>query len=175
MLFAAHTCFLCWQRPESKHRLLYIGSHFQSLAALRNALRESQSRIIACPDRGSAILFLRSDIPYQSLLIDLEWQGKDQALELVQFARSLPHRRQMPAILVLATIHMRAVARKAGFDECVMRTTDMARVAEVVTRLLQLPENELKDRCQARTPAQTQRVNQCRRAAAWWGRGGLIF
>jgi DNA-binding response OmpR family regulator len=145
MLFAAHTCFLSCQRPESKNRLLYLGSNPESLAALRDALRRSQSRIIACPDRGSALLFLESDIPYRLLLIDLDWRGKDEASKLVQLARSLPHRRQM-TILILATksSHMRTVARKAGFDECVTRTTDMAWVAEVVTRLLLLPDNETK-------------------------------
>src|SRR6266404_8003942 len=87
---------------ESKFRVLYLGSDLQMLAALRGVLTEPDYRLVACSDRESCILFIKSEIPYDLLLIDLEWRGME-GLELSQLARSLRHRKRMPIILVATT------------------------------------------------------------------------
>jgi response regulator RpfG family c-di-GMP phosphodiesterase len=124
---------------ESKFRLLYLGNDLELIAAMRRVLAESDYRLVACADRESCILFLKSDIQYHLLLIDLEWQGTE-GLELVRLAHSLRHRKSMPTILVTAaklSRHMSALARDAGVDECLIKTKDMSGLAKAVTRLLE--------------------------------------
>lgn len=104
----------CCPNPESKFRLLYLGSDLKALVNLRAVLTRHQVHIIACSDLGSAILFLKSEIPYHLLLIDLEWQGAE-CFKLAQLARSLGHRKRMPTVLD-------ELARRVGIHECVAKT-----------------------------------------------------
>lgn len=140
MLAPTHISSLCCSRSESRFRLLYVGGDLESLVALRDVLRKPQFQIVACSDHGSAVLFLKSQIPYHLLRIDLEWRGTE-GLKLARLAHSLRHRKQMATVLVVATKltrHIEALARKAGDDECVMKTQDMAGVTEAIRRLLGL-------------------------------------
>jgi len=146
MLAPTHISPLCCSRPESKFRLLYLGCDLESLVALRDVLRKPQFQIVACSDRGSAVLFLKSQIPYHLLLIDLEWRGTE-GLKLARLAHSLRHRKQMATVLVAATKvtrHTEELARKAGADECIIKTKDMAGVAEAARRLLGITRGETK-------------------------------
>ncbi len=121
---------------ESKFRLLYLGTDLELMAAVRQALTEPDYRLVACSDRESAILFLRSEIPYDLLLIDLEWRGKE-GLKLARLAHSLRHRKRMPIILLTARklrSDIRTLARKAGVKECVKKTPDIGAVSEAIKR-----------------------------------------
>jgi DNA-binding response OmpR family regulator len=123
---------------ESQSRLLYFGADLDFIAALRKALTKAGCRLVTCSDQGSAILFLKSDIPYELMLIDFEWQ-KEQGLKLARLAHSLRHRKRMPIILLTATESdekMGVFARKPGAGECVMKTPDMFGVIEAIKRLL---------------------------------------
>lgn len=127
-------------RPaESKHRLLYLGSDVKLITALRRALTKPDYRLVACSDRGSAIMFLESEIPYDLLLIDLEWQEM-KGLKLAQLTRSLRHRKRMPIILVAATAlndQLAELARRAGVNECVTKTPDMGAVSEAIRQIIE--------------------------------------
>jgi PleD family two-component response regulator len=123
---------------ESKFRILCLGSDAGSISVLRQVLTEPDYRLVTCSERESAILFLRSEIPYHLLLIDLEWRGME-GLKLARLARSLRHRKRMPIILVAATEfsgELQALARKAGVSDCVMKTPDMGGVGEAVRRMI---------------------------------------
>ena len=123
-------------RPtKSKYRLLYLGTDVELIMALRKKLREPDDRLVACSDREGAIMFLKSEIPYDLLLIDLEWRGM-KGLKLAQLTRSLSHRKRMPIILVATELSDRLaeVARRAGVNECVTKTPDMDAVSEAVRR-----------------------------------------
>jgi CheY-like chemotaxis protein len=126
------------ERPHStasKFRLLYLGNDLEFIAALHQLLTELDYRLVACSDWGGAVLFLESDIPYDLLLIDLDWRGKE-GLELAKLASSLPHRKRMPILLLSATKidrHRRATAHKVGIEECALKTSD---VVEVIKRLI---------------------------------------
>ncbi|HEV2827697.1 MAG TPA: hypothetical protein VGW76_08825 [Pyrinomonadaceae bacterium] len=68
------------ERPHStasKFRLLYLGNDLEFLAALRQVLTPPDYRLVACSDRESAVLFLKSDIHYDSFLIDLDWRERE--------------------------------------------------------------------------------------------------
>ena len=87
---------------ESKFRLLYLGNDLELISALKKALSERDNVLVSCSDRESAIMFLKSDIPYQLLLIGFEWR-KREGLKLASLARLLKHRKRMPTVLVTAT------------------------------------------------------------------------
>ena len=63
--------------PEHEFRLLYLGNDLKLIAALRQELAEPVYLLVTCSDRETAMLFLKGDIPYEVLLIDLEWRGKN--------------------------------------------------------------------------------------------------
>ena len=124
---------------ESKFRLLYLGTDLELIAAVRQVLTEPDYRLVACSDREGAVLFLRSKIPYDLLLIDLEWRGKE-GLKLARLAHSLQHRKRMPIILVAATelsSDMKTLARKAGVNKCVKKTPDVDAVSEAIRQMIE--------------------------------------
>jgi CheY-like chemotaxis protein len=105
-----------------------LGADLEFIDALRKALTEAGCRLVTCSDRESAILFLKSDIPYDLLLIDFEWQ-KEEGLKLARLARSIRYRKRMPITLAAATIlnrQLETLARRAGVNECVTKTRDVS-------------------------------------------------
>ena len=127
------------RRRESKFRLLYLGTDVKLMAAVGQVLRPPDYQVVACSDRESAVLFLRSEVPYDLLVIDFEWRGKD-GMKLARLARSQRHRKRMPKILVASIklgSELETFARNAGVKECVMKTPDAADVIEVIRRLVE--------------------------------------
>src|SRR6185295_8598879 len=127
--------------PESKHRLLYLGADLELIAAVRRVFTEPDYRLVTCSDRESAVLFLKSEIQYDLMLIDFDWRGME-VLKLTRLARSLGHRKQMPIILVAAkrlSSDRKALARKTGVKECVTKTGDMEAVCDAILRLIGIP------------------------------------
>jgi DNA-binding response OmpR family regulator len=123
---------------ESKFRVLYLGTDLELMAAVRQVLTEPEYRLVTCSDHQSAILFLRSEIPYDLLLIDLEWR-RNEGLKLARLARSLRHRKRMPIILVTTrklSSHMKTLARKAAVNKCVTKTPDMGALSEAIKRVM---------------------------------------
>lgn len=122
---------------ESKIRLLYLGNDLELMAALRKTLTEADYRLVSCSDRESAILFLKSEILYDLLVVDFEWQGT-RGLKLARLAHSLRHRKQMPIILVAATglsRELETLAGKAGVNKCVTKTPNMDAVIEAIQHM----------------------------------------
>lgn len=129
----------CPRSTESKFRLLYLGADLKLIAAVRQVLAEPDYGLVACSDHGSAILFLQSEIPYDLLLIDLGWCGRE-GMELARLAHSLPNRKQMPIILVAArelSSDLKTLARKAGINTCVTKTPDLDAVSQAIRQLIE--------------------------------------
>jgi CheY-like chemotaxis protein len=125
-------------RPgKSKFRVLYLGSDLALMAAVRQILTQPDYQVVTCSDRESAVLFLKSKIPYDLLLIDLEWRGKD-GLKLARLAHSLRHRKRMPKILVSSSnalsSDLKALARNAGVNEWVRKSPGS--IIEAIRRLI---------------------------------------
>jgi CheY-like chemotaxis protein len=109
---------------ESKFRLLYMGTNVELIMALRKKLREPDYRLVACSDNDSAMMFLSSDISYDLLLIDLEWQG-GKGLKLARLVRSLEHRKEMPILLAAESEvdeQLAQLARQSGVTQFVTKT-----------------------------------------------------
>jgi PleD family two-component response regulator len=120
---------------ESKFRLLYLGKDLKLIAALRQALDEAVYQLVTCSDRESALLFLKSDIPYDVLLIDFEWRGRN-GLEVARLARKLRHRKRMPIVLLVgAKLNRRrqTVAAEAGVTTWMLKTEE---IGEAIRRVM---------------------------------------
>ena len=120
---------------EPEFRLLYLGNDIKLIAALRQVLAEPVYRLVTCSDRESAVLFLKSDIPYEVLLIDLEWRGKS-GLEVARISRKLRHRKRMPIVLLAgAKLNRRrqTVAAEAGVTTWMLKTE---KIGEAIKRVM---------------------------------------
>src|SRR5260370_21039218 len=84
---------------ESSLRALYVGSDVGLLIALKRFFKRPEYQIVSCPDRGSATLFLKSDIPYHAFLFDIEMRDA-ATLDLVRLAKLLSHLQRNNSILV---------------------------------------------------------------------------
>ena len=68
------------------------------------------------------------------LLIDLQWRGTE-GLKLARLARSLPHRKGMPIILVAesqASDQLAQLARRSDVTQFVEKTPDMSSISEAI-------------------------------------------
>ena len=120
---------------EPEFRLLYLGNDLKFIAALRQVLAEPVYLLVTCSDRDSAVLFLKSDIPYEVLLIDLEWRGKS-GLEVARISRKLRHRKRMPIVLLAgAKLNRRrqTVAAEAGVTTWMLKTE---KIGEAIKRVM---------------------------------------
>ena len=120
---------------------MYLGNDLELISALKDELGKALGKaleqgyvLVSCSDRESAIMFLKSDIPYQLLLIDFEWRERE-GLKLSSLARLLKHRKRLPTVLVTRTElskGLRVLARNAGVNECVLKTPDMGAIIETI-------------------------------------------
>jgi DNA-binding response OmpR family regulator len=128
---------------ETKFRILYLGSDLELVKALRKVLTKPDYRLVTCGDRETAILFLKSTIPYELFLVDLEWRD-GEGLKLARFARSQHHRKRMPIALLAATElsdEMRTRSRRAGVTYWLPKAPDMTEVAQAIKKVI-LPSDE---------------------------------
>jgi response regulator RpfG family c-di-GMP phosphodiesterase len=126
---------------EPEFRLLYLGNDLKLIATLRQVLPEPVYRLVTCSDRESAVLFLKSDIPYEVLLIDLEWRGKN-GLEVAGLARKLRHRKRMPIVLLAgAKLNRRrqTVAAEAGVTTWMLKTEEAIKRVMGEEQTVQIP------------------------------------
>jgi DNA-binding response OmpR family regulator len=123
---------------ESRFRILYLGSDLELVKVLRGVLAKPDYRLVTCADRETALLFLKSTIPYELLLVDLEWQD-GEGLKLARLAHSKPYRKQMPIALLAATElsdEIRTRSRRAGVTDWIAKTPEMAEVAEAIKKVM---------------------------------------
>jgi DNA-binding response OmpR family regulator len=113
---------------------LYLGDDLKFIKAFREAVSEHDYRLVACADHGSVVLFLKSDIHYDLMLIDHHWRT-NEVLELARLSRSQPHRKRMPIVLLSSAKlddQTKALAKKAGVVKCALKS---ANLSELVSRL----------------------------------------
>ncbi|MBV9924104.1 MAG: response regulator [Acidobacteria bacterium] len=103
--------------------------------AVREALRGEGWRVSTYADGPSALGEIEGPEPYDLLIIDKQLPGAD-GLELVARARELPHRQNVPVIVLSASGDAEREARRAGASAFLRKPDDMHALAETIARLL---------------------------------------
>lgn len=105
------------------------------VAAMVGEILRSQGWGVKTLDDGLAALReIEGGAHYDLILVDKQLPGVD-GLKLVRRARELPHRRQVPVIMLSAENFERE-ARRAGASAFLRKPEDMQALAETVARLL---------------------------------------
>ncbi len=104
-------------------------------SAVREALRGEGWRVSTYADGPSALEEIEGPEPYDLLIIDKQLPGAD-GLELVARARELPHRQNVPVIVLSASGEARREARRAGASAFLRKPEDMPALVETIARLL---------------------------------------
>lgn len=118
----------------STFRVLYLGNDLKFIARFQEQVSERDYHLVSCGDGGSAVLFLKSDIHYDLILIDHDWR-LNEGLKLARLARSQRQRKRIPIVLLSAgnlDAETKAFAKKARV-ECALKTTDLN---ELVSKMI---------------------------------------
>ena len=101
--------------------------------AVRDTLEARGWRVVTCADGAAALNRLAGGAHYDLLITDHELPHAT-GLEVVRYARSLPHRKRLPVIMFTAS-ECQADGRAAGVDAYLRKPEDIDRLAETVTGL----------------------------------------
>jgi CheY-like chemotaxis protein len=116
--------------------ILFVEDHQVVAQAVRETLELEGWRVSLCGNGAVAMLRLASEISYSLLLCDYQLPNVN-GLELVRYARTLPHRKGMPIIMFSAS-ECSSEARLAGVNEFLGKPQDVGKVVETAARLLDI-------------------------------------
>jgi len=114
--------------------ILLVEDHKIVAQAVQETLEAEGWRVSLCGDGGVALLRLASETRYNLLMLDNNLPNVS-GLELVRYARTLPHLRGM-AIIMFSASECGREARRAGVDEFLWKPQDTGKIVETVARLL---------------------------------------
>lgn len=114
--------------------ILHAEDHKVVAEAVKETLELEGLRVVTCADGAIAVNRMAGDASYDLLIFDNHLPNVD-GLELVRYARGLPHRRRTP-IIMLSASEVEAEARRAGVDAFLRKPGDIGRLTETVRRLL---------------------------------------
>ena len=121
--------------PQSRVvQILHAEDDALVAAAVRDLLGGEGWRVTTCADGRAALREVDGPEHYDLLIVDGQLPGAD-GLELIRRARGLPHRRQLPVIMLTAGDAERE-ARRAGASAFLRKPEDVHALAETVARLL---------------------------------------
>ncbi|MDT5157593.1 MAG: hypothetical protein QOH51_1950 [Acidobacteriota bacterium] len=115
-------------------QILHVEDDAVVAAVVRETLRDEGWRVVTYTDGAAALREIEGPAHYDLMIIDNHLPGVD-GLELVCRARSLPHRQQVPIIMLSASDAERE-ARRAGASAFLRKPEDMHALAETIARLL---------------------------------------
>lgn len=125
------------KRRRGKRRvikILHVEDYKLVAQAVRDALEALGWKVETCADGAEAMKILADDEPYNILIFDYDLPGHN-GIELMRYARTLPHRRRTPIIMFSAS-NVEQDAWRAGASAVLRKPDDVARLSETVTRLL---------------------------------------
>jgi CheY-like chemotaxis protein len=114
--------------------ILLVEGHKVVAQAVKDTLEEEGWHVTLCYDGASAVTRLASDAGY-SLLMFNNQPPNVNGLELVRYARQLPHRKQTPIIMFSVNDYSRD-AQQAGANEFLRKPQDIGKIVKTVARLL---------------------------------------
>jgi DNA-binding response OmpR family regulator len=122
---------------EPQCRLLYVGSDLSVLKFLRSTFDKPTYYVVSCPDRLSAEMFMKSQIPYQLFIFDHEMRD-GAAFDLARQLRSLEHRQNALAIVIGAEADsgLQEFTCASGGNAYVLKADHFSTVDRVIKCLL---------------------------------------
>jgi two-component system, chemotaxis family, chemotaxis protein CheY len=114
--------------------ILHVEDNEIVAGTVKDTLEMAGWRIETCSEAEAAQNKLVGGAHYDLLIFDNDLPGTS-GLELIEYARRLPHLRQTPIIMLSAT-DLRVEALSAGADAFLKKPEDMSALTETVQRLL---------------------------------------
>ena len=115
--------------------ILVVEDHPTVADAVRETLELEGWRVELCADGKSAAAELEGGGHFDLLIFDYQLPDEVNGVELIRLARSLPHRRRTP-IVMLSASDVEEEAQDAGVDVFLRKPQDIGRLTAVVSRLL---------------------------------------
>jgi CheY-like chemotaxis protein len=114
--------------------ILYVEDYKVVADAVKDTLEAEGWRVVLCYDGAAAINRIASEASYDLLMFDNHLPNVN-GLELVRYARRLPHRERTP-IIVLSASEAEAEARDAGADVFLRKPQDVGMIVGTVKELV---------------------------------------
>lgn len=114
--------------------ILLVEDNSQVRRLVKDTLQMEGWHVVACADGFAGLEAIESGEHYDLILTDNDLPGAS-GIELIRHARSLPHRRHTPIIMLTAGFYQ-TDARDAGADAFLEKPRDVLAIAQTVTDLL---------------------------------------
>ena len=114
--------------------ILYAEDHHIVAHTVKETLEEEGWRVVLCYDGAAALAQIASEANYDLMMLD-NYMPNVNGIELVRYARELPHRKETP-IIILSASECARDARQAGANEFLRKPQDIGKIVETVARLL---------------------------------------
>ncbi len=128
--------------------ILYVEDYEPVRQSVKETLEFEGWHVEACADGLAALTQIESSAYYDLLLLDNELPGMS-GIELVRRARTLPHRKQTPIIMVSASESGRE-ARRAGAQLFLKKPEGMRTLIESIKLLTTRSERLFNDQSEVR-------------------------
>lgn len=115
--------------------IVVVEDHPVVADAVRDTLMLEGWNVKVCADGPSGRRRIESGAPVDLLILDYQLPGGVNGVELIRLARSLPHRRQTP-IIMLSSSDVEGEALAAGADAFLTKPAGIGHLVEMVSRLL---------------------------------------
>ena len=114
--------------------ILYAEDHKIVADAVKETLEEEGLRVVLCSDGAVALQRISSNAHYDLLVVDNHLPNIN-GIELVRYARQLPHRKDIPIIMLSAT-DSRGEAYQAGVNVFLKKPEGVKKLVESVNELI---------------------------------------
>jgi CheY-like chemotaxis protein/tetratricopeptide (TPR) repeat protein len=118
----------------SQISILHVEDNKAVARLIQDTLSVEDMRVDSCLSGATALEILRSDAPYDLIIVDNDLPGLG-GLELVLHIRSITHRRNTPVIM-LSGDDCEAAAWRAGVNDFLRKPNGVDQVASTIKRLL---------------------------------------
>src|SRR5436853_4081609 len=127
--------------------ILHVEDSDLVVNAVKEILKAEGWMVESFRDGVSALEAISGDAHYDVLICDNEMPGMN-GIELIAQTRLLPHRQQMP-IIMLSASDVEREARRAGANAFLRKPEDITTIAEIIARVLaRKPKHTSKGHCE---------------------------
>lgn len=114
--------------------IFHVEDHKVVADAVKDTLEMAGFRVVTCSDGAVALTRMASSARYDLMMFDNHLPNIN-GLELVRYARQIPHRRETPIIMLSASEH-ELEAREAGADVFLRKPQDVGAIVDTIKQLL---------------------------------------